>query len=65
VHLTQLCLPYLERSKGNVVSVSSFFSERHGLGAIYLNMLKAALDHWTRGMAMKWGPKGVRFNCIK
>lgn len=64
IQLTRMALPYLAKSKGNVVTVSSCLSVRQGL-ANYYSSLKAALDHWNRGMAQTWGPKGVRFNCIK
>ena len=62
--LTKLALPHLERTKGNVISLSSCLAIRQAL-ANYYSMLKAALDHWTRYMAQTYAPKGVRFNCIK
>ena len=65
VQLTQLAMPHLERAKGNVISVSSCLALRQAMDAYFYGMLKAAMDHWTRGMAQKWGPRGVRFNCIK
>ncbi|KAF7637070.1 hypothetical protein Mgra_00003461 [Meloidogyne graminicola] len=61
--LTQLALPYIEKVKGNVVSVSSTISVRYAL-ANYYALLKAGIDHWTRAMAVQYGPKGVRFNAI-
>jgi len=57
-------LPYIEKVKGNVVSVSSTISVRYALATFYA-LLKAGLDHWTRAMALQYGPKGVRFNAIK
>ena len=62
--MTKLALPYIEKVKGNVVSVSSTVSVRQAL-ATYYALLKAGLDHWTRAMAQQYGPKGVRFNSIK
>jgi len=65
VALTQLALPHLIKSKGNIVNVSSVA----GLMAkkpefLFYAMSKAALDHFTRCLAVDLGPKGVRVNGI-
>ncbi|KAI1703027.1 enoyl-(Acyl carrier protein) reductase domain-containing protein [Ditylenchus destructor] len=64
VALTQLALPYLEKTKGNVVNVSSIAGQRPFQQHTFYASLKAALDHFTRCYADKYGPKGVRINSV-
>ncbi|KAI1700918.1 enoyl-(Acyl carrier protein) reductase domain-containing protein [Ditylenchus destructor] len=64
VALTQLALPYLEKTKGNVVNVSSVAGQRPFHQHTFYASLKAALDHFTRCYADKFGPKGVRINSV-
>jgi len=64
VVLTQLAVPHLIKSKGSIVNLSS----AAGLKALatfnYYCMSKAAVDHFTRCLAVDLGPKGVRVNSI-
>ncbi|KAI1724839.1 enoyl-(Acyl carrier protein) reductase domain-containing protein [Ditylenchus destructor] len=64
VALTQLAIPYLEKTKGNVVNVSSMSSFLTQKSQSFYNSLKAALDHFTHCYADKYGPKGIRMNTI-
>jgi len=64
VLLTQLAIPYLEKTRGNVVNVSSISSTKVQSSQTFYNMLKAALDHFTRCYADKYGPKGIRVNSL-
>jgi len=64
VALSQLALPHLIKTKGNIINISS------GLGIKALPMFtfycmsKAALDHFSRCLAVDLGPKGVRVNSL-
>ncbi|CAG2176884.1 unnamed protein product [Oppiella nova] len=62
VRLTNLCVEHLEKTKGNIVNVSSVsaFKPRK---PIY-PMSKAALDMFTKCVALELGPKGIRANVI-
>ncbi|CAG2175388.1 unnamed protein product [Oppiella nova] len=53
VWLTHLCVEHLEKTKGNIVNVSSN-------GAFK----PAALDMFTKCVALELGPKGIRANVI-
>uniref|UniRef100_A0A915DQ96 Uncharacterized protein n=1 Tax=Ditylenchus dipsaci TaxID=166011 RepID=A0A915DQ96_9BILA len=64
IEMTLLAIPHLEKTKGNVVNVSSVSSVRSFAPVTYYSALKAALDHFTRNYAHKYGPKGIRFNTI-
>ena len=57
-------IPHLEKTKGNVVNVSSIAGQKTYPTLPYYGALKAALDHWTKNMAALFGPKGVRFNVV-
>jgi len=64
VELMRLCLPELEKSRGNIVNVSSIGSTMTFSGGMNYGSMKAALDHVTRNYANQYGPKGVRINCL-
>ncbi|XP_059157379.1 3-oxoacyl-[acyl-carrier-protein] reductase FabG-like isoform X3 [Physella acuta] len=62
--LTQLALPHLIKSKGNIVNVSSIASDRPFSKAVVYSMSKAALDSYTKSLAMELAPHGVRVNSV-
>ncbi|KAI1711625.1 enoyl-(Acyl carrier protein) reductase domain-containing protein [Ditylenchus destructor] len=64
VHLTQLAIPYLEKTKGNVVNVGSIGSQRANYDIMYYVMAKAALDHFTKCAAVLYAPKEIRVNSV-
>lgn len=63
-HLTQLATPHLIKSKGNVVNISSVCGLRAFRGVLVYCMSKAALDQFTRCVALELAPRGVRVNAI-
>lgn len=64
VLLTQLAVPYLIVSKGNIVNVSSVVGLRAFEGILAYSMSKAALDQFTRCAALELASKGVRVNSV-
>jgi len=64
VSLTQKLLPYLKKSRGSVVSVSSMSSMRPAIHSLSYGVMKAALDYLSRCLALELGPAGVRVNTI-
>jgi len=65
VEMTQLALPHLEKTKGNIINVSSVGAVKVFQDFAFYTSLKAALDHFTRNYAALYGEKGVRINCLK
>uniref|UniRef100_A0A1Q3FSC2 Ketoreductase domain-containing protein n=1 Tax=Culex tarsalis TaxID=7177 RepID=A0A1Q3FSC2_CULTA len=63
-HLTQLAVPHLVQSKGNVVNVSSVAGTRSFPNSLAYSISKAALDQFTRCVALELAPKGVRVNSV-
>ncbi|GFN93052.1 glucose 1-dehydrogenase 3 [Plakobranchus ocellatus] len=64
--LIKRALPFLEKRKGCVVCVSSIAQEcctKKGLFAY--SGSKAAVEHLAQCMALDFGPKGIRVNCIR
>uniref|UniRef100_A0A914DSR2 Uncharacterized protein n=1 Tax=Acrobeloides nanus TaxID=290746 RepID=A0A914DSR2_9BILA len=55
ITLTKFALPYLEKTKGNIVNHPPM---------LYYTLAKAALDHYTRNCAVMYGKKGIRVNCL-
>jgi Dehydrogenases with different specificities (related to short-chain alcohol dehydrogenases) len=63
-HLTMLAVPYLIETKGNVVNVSSVNGMRSFPGVLAYCMSKAAVDQFTRCVALDLAPKKVRVNSV-
>lgn len=65
VLLTHLAVPYLIKTKGNIVNISAVASVRvvPKLNFAY-NTSKAGLDHFTRSVAMELAASGVRVNNV-
>ncbi|XP_030029034.1 glucose 1-dehydrogenase-like [Manduca sexta] len=63
--LTNLAVPYLIESKGNIVNVSSIAGRcvGHPHRTSYKTS-KAALNHFTRCIALELAPHGVRVNSV-
>ncbi|CAH1781855.1 unnamed protein product [Owenia fusiformis] len=62
--LTMLAVPYLERTKGNIVNVSSVNGLRSFAGVLAYNVSKSAVDQLTRCTALELAPKKVRVNSV-
>ncbi|KAH9418650.1 3-oxoacyl-[acyl-carrier-protein] reductase FabG-like [Dermatophagoides pteronyssinus] len=64
INLTLMAIPYLEQTKGNIINISSVCSLKPLVGFYGYCMAKAAIDMFTRVIAMELGPKGIRVNSI-
>lgn len=62
--LTNLAVPHLVRTKGNIVNVSSINGIRSFPNVLAYNMSKAALDQFTRCVALELASKQVRMNSV-
>lgn len=55
----------LERKKGVIVNISSIAGLRGGeVNFIGYNASKAAIINLTRALAVEWGPRNIRVNCL-
>uniref|UniRef100_A0A0N4ZSJ6 3-oxoacyl-[acyl-carrier-protein] reductase FabG-like n=1 Tax=Parastrongyloides trichosuri TaxID=131310 RepID=A0A0N4ZSJ6_PARTI len=61
--LTQFALPHIKKSKGSIVNVSSVAGTRSFPGITYYAMSKAALDQFTKCLALEVAPD-VRVNSV-
>ncbi|XP_039269668.2 3-oxoacyl-[acyl-carrier-protein] reductase FabG-like [Styela clava] len=64
VYLTQLLMPELVKTKGNIVNVSSICSVCQYPGVLIYNMTKSAVDQFTKTIALEYAPRGVRVNAV-
>lgn len=64
ISLTQSSLPYLIKEKGSIVNVSSVTGTRSFPGALSYCISKAALDQFTKCVALELADKGVRVNSV-
>lgn len=62
--LTQMCVPHLAKTKGNIVNVSSVAGMRAFPNVLAYCVSKAALDQFTRCTALELAPQGIRVNAI-
>ena len=63
-YLMQLAAPHLEKTKGNIVNVSSVTGLRSFPGVLAYCVSKAGVDQLTRCAALELAPKGVRVNAV-
>ncbi|CAG2116244.1 unnamed protein product, partial [Medioppia subpectinata] len=64
VKLIRYFLPYLEKTKGNIISLTSVFTEHLQTNKIGYEVAKAGLEIITKGLALELAPKGIRVNCV-
>ncbi|VDN06026.1 unnamed protein product [Thelazia callipaeda] len=64
VQLTQKAIPHLIKTKGSIVNVSSINGPCSFGGVGFYCMSKAALDQFTKCLAIELGPEGVRVNSV-
>ena len=62
--LIQKCLPHLEKTKGNVVNVSSVAGTRSFPNILAYGVSKAGIDQLTRSAALELAAKGIRVNAV-
>lgn len=63
--MTQLSVPHLIKTQGNVANISAALSVRPSFAVHQYGVSKTALDHYTRNAAMMYAPVGVRVNAIR
>ena len=62
--LMQRSVPYLAKTKGNIVNVSSFAGPRAFPNLLAYCVSKAATDQLTRCSALELAPQGIRVNAV-
>lgn len=64
VLLTQLAVPHLEKTKGNIVNICSIAALAVVPNATFYNISKATLEQLTKCCAFEFGSRGIRVNSI-
>lgn len=62
--MTQKCVSHLEKTKGNIVNVSSVSGLRAFPNVLAYCVSKAAIDQLTRCSALELAAKGIRVNAV-
>jgi NAD(P)-dependent dehydrogenase (short-subunit alcohol dehydrogenase family) len=63
--MTQLAMPHLMKTQGNVLNVSSTLSVRPAFIGQWYSLSKAALDDYTRVAASMYSMVKVRVNAVR
>jgi len=63
-HLMRLAVAHLEKTKGNIVNVSSVTGPRSFPGVLAYCVSKAGVDQLTRCAALELAAKGIRVNAV-
>jgi NAD(P)-dependent dehydrogenase (short-subunit alcohol dehydrogenase family) len=63
--LCRQALPHLLRSRGAIVNIGSTLADHPRPGSVAYAASKGALDSLTKAMAVEFGPRGVRVNCVR
>jgi NAD(P)-dependent dehydrogenase (short-subunit alcohol dehydrogenase family) len=63
-HLTMLAVPHLVKTEGNIVNISSVCGVRSFPGVLAYNISKAAVEQFTKCVALELAPKKVRCNSV-
>lgn len=64
MQLTQLAISHLERTKGNIVNLSSISGFRPMPSLMSYGVSKAALNMFTRCASLELAPRGIRVNAV-
>lgn len=64
VCLTKEAIPFLEKTKGNIVNVSSVVGALPSSELLAYSMSKSALNALTKCASVTLGPKGIRVNAV-
>jgi len=64
ISLTREALPHLQRTKGNIVNLSTVGATSVLAGTTVYSSSKAAVDHFTRLLAAEVGSHGIRVNAV-
>lgn len=64
VELCKWAVPHLEKTKGNIVNVSSICGMVPVYSSTFYSMSKAALDQFTQCASNEFGRKGIRVNSV-
>ncbi|XP_031638406.1 uncharacterized protein LOC116350670 [Contarinia nasturtii] len=64
IELTKLAVPHIEKTKGNILNVSSIAGFRVRPNSLAYSISKAAVNQLTKSAALDLAQKGVRVNAI-
>ncbi|XP_054158361.1 3-oxoacyl-[acyl-carrier-protein] reductase FabG-like [Oppia nitens] len=64
LELTQLAIPYLEKTNGNIIMISSTITQRPFKGYFNHIIAKNALENATKVLSIELGNKGIRVNSV-
>lgn len=64
IELSKLAVPHLEKTKGNIVNVSSICGLVPVYSSTFYSMSKAALDQFTKCSSNEFAKRGIRVNSV-
>jgi 3-oxoacyl-[acyl-carrier protein] reductase len=65
VKLCRAVIPgMVSKRKGSIINISSVSAQRGNRGQTFYGGTKGFIESFTRSLAMEYGPKGIRANCV-
>jgi 3-oxoacyl-[acyl-carrier protein] reductase len=64
VRVVDAALPHLKQSESGSIVIVSSVSARRPMGAVPYGTLKAALNHYGKGLAVQYAKEGIRANVV-
>ncbi|KAK9694467.1 peroxisomal 2 4-dienoyl-CoA reductase sps19 [Basidiobolus ranarum] len=63
-NVSKACFPHLKKSKGSIINISATLHYNGTPLQAHASSAKAGVDTLTKGLALEWGPYGIRVNGI-
>ena len=63
-HFIRGCVPLMPASGGSIINVTSIEAHRAGPGYAVYSAMKAAVENLTKSLALEFGARHIRVNCI-
>ncbi len=63
-NMTRHMMPYLLKTRGTILNISSIWSEKGASNEVVYSMTKAGINAFTKSLAREMAPSGIRVNSI-
>lgn len=65
IRTTKACIPFLQKSQGHIVNISSTLGSRPIQNVSAYSAMKAGLNNWTKSLALELASQNIKVNAIE